>query len=176
MKRLELDFAQPRRRLRLADAAWLAAGVLALAAVAYQHRSVALQRAELQAALATVERASGGERAGPSDPAQADLRALAGEIARVNAVAARLAVPWDVLFADLERAAGHGVTLLGFEPEAEARRLRITARARRFEDMTAYLRRLEATDAFAHAFLTAHEAGEQGTVTFTLTADWVRAP
>ena len=176
MRRLELDFAHPRRRLRVADGAWLAAGMLALAVVAFQHRSLAVQRGELEAALVQMDKSSGGQRAASTDPARADLRALAGEISRVNAVAARLAVPWDVLFADLEAASGQGVTLVGFEPEAEARRLRITARARRFEDMTAYLRRLEATDAFDHAFLTAHEAGEHGTVTFTLTADWVRTP
>ena len=29
MKRLELDFAHPRRRFRVADGAWLVAGVLA---------------------------------------------------------------------------------------------------------------------------------------------------
>jgi Tfp pilus assembly protein PilN len=176
MRRLELDFAHPRRRLRSADGAWVAVGVLALAAVAFQHRTLAMQRGELEAALVRMDRSSGGERSASTDPARADLRALAGEISRVNAVAARLAVPWDVLFADLEEASGHGVTLLGFEPEADARRLRITARARRFEDMTAYLRRLEATDAFDHAFLTAHESGEQGAVTFTLTANWVRTP
>lgn len=176
MKRLELDFAHPRRRFRVADGAWLVAGVLAFAAVAFEHRSLAVQRAELEAALAQADRSSAGERFGSTDPARADLRALAAEISRVNAVAARLAVPWDVLFADLEAAAGQGVTLLGFEPEAEARRLRISARARRFEDMTAYLRRLEATDAFDHVFLAAHETGERGAVTFTLTAAWSRSP
>jgi Tfp pilus assembly protein PilN len=176
MKRLELDFAHPRRRLRVADAAWLAVGVLAVATVAFQHRSLALQQGELEAALVRLNRSTGDQRPASADPARADLRALAGEISRINAVAARLAVPWDMLFTDLESVSGHGVTLLGFEPEAEARRLRITARARRLEDMTAYLRRLEATDAFDHAFLTAHEAGERGAVTFTLTANWVRTP
>jgi Tfp pilus assembly protein PilN len=177
MIRLELDFAHPRRRLRVGDLAFLAAGVLALAAVGFQHRSAVMQRDVLDAARVQLEdRSQAGARGSSADPAQSDLRALAGEISRVNAVAARLAVPWDLLFADLEAAAGQGVTLLGFEPEAEARRLRITARARRFEDMTAYLRRLEATDAFDHAFLTAHEAGDRGAVTFTLTADWVRSP
>jgi Tfp pilus assembly protein PilN len=174
MRRLELDFAHPRRRLRATDVAWVVVGVLALAVVAFEHRSLAVQRGELQAALVRIDGSAGGENAGSADAARADLRALAGEISRVNAVAARLAVPWDALFGDLEEASGHGVTLLGFEPEAEARRLRISGRARSFKDMTAYLRRLDATDAFDHVFLTAHEAAEQGAVTFTLTADWVR--
>ena len=176
MKRVELDFAHPRRRFRLADGAWLAAGMLALAAVAWQHRELAAQRDELEAALVQMDRAAGRGPAASTDPARADLRELAREVARVNVVAARLAVPWHALFADLEAASGHGVTLLGFEPEAEAGRLRITARARRFEDMTAYLRRLEATSAFHDAFLAAHESAAGGVVTFTLTAQWVRTP
>jgi hypothetical protein len=177
MRRLELDFAHPRRRLRARDLAWLAAGVLALAAVGLEHRSIAAQRGEVEVMLARTYRApAGGEGVASPDPARADLRALAGEISRVNAVAARLAVPWDVLFADLEEASGQGVTLVGFEPEAEAGRLRISARARRFEDMTAYLRRLEATAAFDHVFLATHEAGDRGTVVFTLTAHWSRSP
>ena len=60
MRRLELDFAHPRRRLRVADGAWLAAGMLALAVVAFQHRSLAVQRGELEAALVQMDKSSGG--------------------------------------------------------------------------------------------------------------------
>ena len=53
------------------------------------------------------------------------------------------------------------------------RRLRISGEAQRFEDVTHYLRQLEAAPGLQNVFLAAHELRDRG-VTFTLTADWIR--
>jgi hypothetical protein len=173
--RLHVEFGRPAPVLRAGDLAWLACGVAALGISLWQYGQVAGQSAELRSVLAEADRFSQRQMAPAFDPNRPDARALAADVARANAVAARLQVPWDALFSDLEVAGGEGVTLLGFEPEGGMRRLRISGEARRFEDLTQYLRRLEGTPAFRNVFLTAHELRDRGLLTFTLTADWVRS-
>jgi hypothetical protein len=174
MARFDIDFAHPARRPRAAEWIVLALGALALAACAWQYTQLAREQAQLQAALENADRFSRRETRTPTG-SPGEIKALAAEVARVNTVAARLSVPWETLFSDLEASSGPQVTLLGFEPEADAGRLRITGEARRFEDITAYLRRLEGTLTFRNVFLASHEVRDRA-VTFTLTADWVRAP
>ena len=174
MALLEIDFAHPRRRLRAGELAVLAIGIAAAAAAGWQYTVLAAERTRLEAALGEAERFTRREIRTPTGSGP-DAKALAADVARANAVAARLSVPWETLFADLEASSGQSITLLGFEPEADARRLRITGEARRFEDITQYLRVLEGTQAFQNVFLTTHEVRDRA-VAFTLTADWVRTP
>jgi hypothetical protein len=171
--RLQLEFASRKRGIRPADAALVGVGALVLGLAAWQYGMLAAERASLQAAVEDAQRFAQRQTTQPLDPNRPDARALAADIARANAVAARLQVPWDTLFTDLESAAGAGVTLTGFEPEGGMRRLRITGEARRFEDVTQYLRQLEAAPGLQNVFLTAHELRDRG-LTFTLTADWIR--
>lgn len=170
---LQLEFAQQARRLSTPELAALAVGGMLLAAAAWQYGDIAGERAALRSTLADADRFSRRQVAPALDTSRAEGRALAADVARANAVAARLNVPWDTLFTDLELAAGDGIVLVGFEPEGGMRRLRISGEARNFEDLTQYLRRLEGTPALQNVFLTAHEQRDRG-LTFTLTADWVQ--
>jgi hypothetical protein len=147
--------------------------MFAAAGAGWQYQALATERAGLERALADAERFIRRDSR-PFIGDRVDPKARA-EMARANAVAARLAVPWQALFADLEATSGKGVTLLGFEPEAGARRLRIVGEAPGFEDIAAYLRRLEASSTFRDAFLVSHELRDQ-IVGFTLSADWERRP
>jgi Tfp pilus assembly protein PilN len=171
--RLQLEFASRPRGMQPADAALVGVGALVLGLAAWQYGMLAAERGSLQAAVADAQRFAQRQTTQSLDPNRPDARALAADIARANAVAARLQVPWDLLFSDLESAAGAGVTLTGFEPEGGMRRLRITGEARRFEDVTQYLRQLEAAPGLQNVFLSAHELRDRG-LTFTLTADWIR--
>lgn len=172
--RLALEFGRHSPTVRATDAAWLAVGAAVLGFAGWQYAGLATERADLRAALADADRFTRRQTTRPLEASGAEARLLAADVARANAVAARLQVPWEALFTDLETAAGEGITLLGFEPEGGMRRLRITGEARRFEDLTQYLRRLEATPALHNVFLTGHELRGQG-VTFTLNADWIRS-
>jgi Tfp pilus assembly protein PilN len=105
-----------------------------------------------------------------------DPKLVAQEVVRANAVLANLAVPWDALFGELESASNANVALLSIQPEAGGRKVQLAGEARRFEDLLAYVARLEATPGFAHVFLTEHEmrnSGGQRAVSFTIGADWV---
>jgi Tfp pilus assembly protein PilN len=105
-----------------------------------------------------------------------DQKLLAQEVGRANAVLASLTLPWDAMFGELESAANANVGLLAIQPDASGRQVRLAGEARNFEELLAYVARLESTAGFANVLLATHElkpGGAERSVAFTLTADWV---
>jgi Tfp pilus assembly protein PilN len=170
MQRLHLDFLRPAPRRQLPGAALLALGIAVAGAAAWRHHALVTEVSSLGERLAA-QRAAARER----PPRGAEPKQLATEVGRANAVLASLGVPWDAMFAELEAAASETVALLVIEPAAGGR-IRLAGEARRFDDLLAYVVRLEATPGFANVFLAGHElrgAGPDRPVAFTLAADWV---
>ncbi len=174
MRTLELDFLNPRRPRTRLGLLVLVAGVAATLAVGFRAQSLADQAQVLSQRVGDSRKVA--RRDVPADGAPArDPKLVAQEVLRANAVLANLAVPWDALFGELEAAASGNVALLAIQPAAGGRKVQLSGEARRFDDLLAYISRLEGTAGFANVFLTEHElrgGGERG-VTFTLTADWV---
>lgn len=148
--RLELDYLAPPRR-----AAW--PGVLVLAASLalgaylferYRDAREALAGLEAQTGLLSPERRP--VRALPRERLEAEAKAA-------EAVVRQLTVPWASLIATLEQASSREVALLQLQPEAEQRRLRLTAEARDREAMFAYVARLEKAPALAEVHLVSHQ-------------------
>lgn len=174
MRALHLDFlhpAAPRLRLGLA---LLALGIAASGAVAWRHYVLITQIDELGTRVADTDRLARRDlprmREAASDP-----KLVAQEVSRANAVLASLTLPWDAMFGGLEAASNPGVALLGVQPAANGRQVRLIGEAHRFEDLLAYIARLEATGGFANVFLASHELKQSGaaeSVAFTLNADW----
>jgi hypothetical protein len=105
-----------------------------------------------------------------------DPKALADEVRNANAVLAQLTIPWEALFREIEAAADGSIALLSIQPDAATRALRITGEGKRFEDVLAYIGRLESRPALAKVFLASHElrlGGSQRSVAFALVARWV---
>jgi Tfp pilus assembly protein PilN len=105
-----------------------------------------------------------------------DPKALVDEVRNANAVLAQLTIPWDALFSEIEAAGDRTIALLSIQPDAGTRALRITGEARRFEDVLAYVGRLEQRPGIANVFLASHElrqGGAQRPVAFALVAQWV---
>lgn len=167
MRRLRLDFAPAPRGVAPAGFALLAVGAVALAAALWAYGSARADRDALQAALQR-RPASGSSRSAAS-------QARGPESMRAEGVLASLGLPWAALFDALEATAGQGVVLTGLQPEAEARRVRITGQARRFDDIADYAGRLQGTGILANVQLVAHETRDQRTQ-FTLQADWGARP
>lgn len=176
MRAVDLDFlAKHRTRTRLGLLVLLA-GVGAVAAVGLRAQAVTTQ---IDAARQKIGDTSNPSKrpvaAAPTEPAR-DPKLVAQEIVRANAVLANLAVPWDALFGELESAASGNVALLAIQPAAGGRKVQLSGEARRFEDLLAYVSRLESTKGFANVFLSEHEmrvSGGERVVSFTVTADWV---
>ena len=148
--RLELDYLAPPRR-----AAW--PGVLILVAslglgahlgMRYHEGKQALVRIETESGLLSPERRP--VRALPRERLQAESKAA-------DLVVRQLTVPWAGLVAALEKAATPNTALLQLQPDADQRRLRLTAEARDREAMFAYVQRLEGSPALADVHLVSHQ-------------------
>lgn len=175
MRALRLDFLHPTPPRRKLGLALLVLGIAAAGAAAWRYQSLVAETDALTARVADTKRMARRDLPQMRQLA-ADPKVLAQEIVRANMVLSSLSVPWDGMFGELEAAANANVTLLGIQPEASGRQVRLAGEARRYEDLLAYVARLEATEGFANVFLAGHElkaGGATRPVAFTLTADWV---
>lgn len=173
MRTLELDFLNPGRARTRLGLLLLLAGVGATLAVGFRAQTLAEQVQVLNQRVGDSRKLARRDGPATAEPAR-DPKIVAQEVIRANAVLANLAVPWDALFGELESAASGNVALLAIQPASGGRKVQLSGEARRFEDLLAYVARLEGTAGFANVFLTEHELrGADRAVTFTVTADWV---
>lgn len=92
-----------------------------------------------------------------------------------NAIIDRLSLPWEGLFSALEVTGSGNVALLGIEPDAARRVVRVTAEARNSTAMLAYLKRLQGTRTLSDVVLVRHEVQTEDPalpVRFVLTGTW----
>jgi hypothetical protein len=166
LPRLEIDFVAPRRRSRVLGAAVLVLSLGLGGALAERYRAaqVALERMETQQGLL---------RAGTNPVRGVPRERLEEGIKQAEAVMRQLALPWGAIVRTIEEAATPEVAVLQLEPQARERQLRLTALARRQEEMGEYLRRLAAAPALADVHLASHQvlAGDpQRPIQFTVLA------
>jgi Tfp pilus assembly protein PilN len=175
--RLHLDFVRPHAPRTWVGASLLAAGAFAAVATLAEYRALAGETERLEARIADTQRMA--RRDLPRlRQAALDPKAFADEVRNANAVLAQLTIPWDGLFREIEAAGDGTIVLLSIQPDAGTRAVRITGEARRFEDVLAYVGRLERRPGLANVFLASHElrqGGAQRPVTFALVAQWVDA-
>ena len=148
--RLELDYLAAPRRAAWPGALLLAAS-LALGSylgVRYHEGRQALVRLETESGLLSPERRP--VRVLPRERLQSESKAA-------EAVVRQLTVPWAALIAALEKASTRDTALLQLQPDADQRRLRLTAEARNREAMFAYVQRLERSPALAEVHLVSHQ-------------------
>jgi Tfp pilus assembly protein PilN len=175
MRALELDFLNPVRTRTRLGLLVLLAGLGAIAAVGFRAQTLDDQVQVLRQRVGDSRKLVRRDTPATNEPAR-DPKLVAQEVIRANAVLSNLAVPWDALFGELESAASGNVALLAIQPASGGRKVQLSGEARRFEDLLAYVARLEGTAGFGSVFLTEHElraSGGERVVTFTVTADWV---
>lgn len=150
MRRVNLDYLAPPRRLP-----WLGLGLLTLSLAVggqltfmYREAQVELARLEAAANLASPERRP--MRAIPRER-------LDEETKSAEAVVRELTLPWAPLLRSLEEAAMRDVAILQLQPDAHLRVVKLTAEARTQEAMFAYLRRLAAAKNLGEAHLVSHQ-------------------
>jgi len=175
MRPLHLDFLHPARRRGAPGMVLLIAGIACVAGAAWQFTTLRQSITQIEARLTETQRMAQRQRP-PVAVSPAEAKLLAQDVGRANAVLASLNVPWDRLFRDLETASSEAVGLTGVQPEGGGRQVRITGEARRFEDVLAYVKRLEATPGLANVLLASHEmrtGAALRTFQFTVVADWI---
>lgn len=84
------------------------------------------------------------------------------EAAFARGVIMKISLPWNDLFKALNAIQAEEVQLLGVEPDAEARTVRISAEARNIPAMLTYVARLESNAYFRSVGLLQHEIRSEG--------------
>lgn len=181
MSTSRIDFAPPsllRALTRAHPVAWLAgvAGLAACIGAGVQGYRLDEQSARLQAALQTLH-AQQARAAAPATQGPPVTEAQAGAI---NAVAARLNLPWRDLFRTIEAATPPDrIALLELSPDPSRRAVKGSAEARNAEDMLAYVTKLGEQPFFASVSLVRHEVNEQDPnrpLRFQFVAEWRDLP
>jgi len=172
MRALNLDFRDDKPWLKRSG--WIALILVcaALGQMTWHYHSV-IDRSETQQARldAMSDRAhlSRFSRHFTQNPRfEADMRSA-------QKVLVRLDQPWDRLFSAVESAAGSDVALLGINPDPTKGLVRITGEAKKYEDVIAYARRLEANKFLTGIHLQNHQVqthDPEQPVRFTLGAYW----
>ena len=168
--RVRLDFVAPVHKAPVVGALLLAAGIGAMATVAFAFDRKLRERNRLEAVLEPAAR----PRHSAPDP-----ETLKGA-AEAAAVERELGIPWTRLLAELEdasRDSASSVSLLHVEPDPGKRQLRITAEVRNLPDALNYLKRLQKIAALRFPMLESHERlkdDPQHPLRVKLSAEWRR--
>lgn len=78
----------------------------------------------------------------------------------INRAIRQLNLPWERLFAEVEKRLDNQLALLALEPDAANRVLRIYAETGSTTEMLAFVRALEESDFLSDVFLVRHEINE----------------
>jgi hypothetical protein len=178
MPALQLDFARARRPASAAGRALLAAGVLALAAVAALHGH---EWQALQAARAAADaRAQAAARTPPPRPLPPPAPEALATATRASAALAR---PWGRWLRDLELAhgapGGASVALVSLDARGDTRSARLVAEARSMDAAVDYIERLRRSVGAPTVVLGQHELRGDGPVPllrFTADIAWPATP
>ncbi|ACT50275.1 PilN domain-containing protein [Methylovorus glucosotrophus] len=158
MRALRVDFIadnQPKGWGRL-----LAAAGILLALIGWQgYAAIQHQTEAVQSALAEASKQAG--LAPSRQPRQASSPATQHAMQQARSLADFLQIPWGDLFAGLEAASSPDFALLGIEPDARKRQLKLTAEADSRDAVFDYMQRLEATPQFSHVILLKHEKQQE---------------
>lgn len=173
MGRLRVNFVDDPR-----SAGWLRWALLALGVLLAADVGRSLY--ETQAALERAEARAWRVAAAPPAPVpEADPEALERQIKAAQEVIERLSLPWNALFAELERARRDGVSLTSVEPEAGTRALALTGEAKDLYTLAGYVETLKASKGLSDVYLARHEQRRnerQRPVAFQVSANWKSLP
>ncbi|MEQ1767532.1 MAG: PilN domain-containing protein [Methylotenera sp.] len=100
---------------------------------------------------------------------------LAEVIKFSNRAIYQLNLPWDILFTQLEAAKSEGVALLGIEPNAQNKAIKVEGEAKDYAAMLKYVRTLSEQGVLQSVYLTEHKMDDQNPdkpIHFTLEASW----
>lgn len=176
MRALNLDFAKRSSPLRQVSVVMLIVAIATAAYLAkiYVDRTEELERWEEK--WRTLQRQQSKEvSATPAN--KMEFEQLQAEIKAANRVIARLSMPWDTLFREIETSITPDVTLLNVEPDTEKNEVRITAETKTFTSMLEYEKALQGIAIFKNAHVISHQIQTQDPqrpVRFVVIAQWLQ--
>jgi Tfp pilus assembly protein PilN len=177
MKKVRIDFAPPglaRSLLRTPRSAWVLVWVLGFAALSLAFAHAGLERRQREIALLAAQ-SQLRTQAPPAAAVAVRPPVPEGQAAAVNAAVLQLNLPWRALHDAVQAGTPASIALLALEPDAHRNTLRITAEAKRSDDMIAYVERLQKVEWFSAVLLSRHEINEQDPnrpIRFQVDAQW----
>ncbi|MCW5623152.1 MAG: PilN domain-containing protein [Burkholderiales bacterium] len=171
---LQLDFIRPAGDRRGLGFLLLVAGLLAAGAAFLDYDATRAEHTRWADKLADTQRLA--RRTLPNfAPAEAPSRESAQALQAANLVLDQLTLPWDGLFADVERAVTPDIALLAVQPDPKNRALNLGGEARDLNGLLTFLARLESTPGLRDVHLTQHEVrvnDPHRPIAFTAQARW----
>lgn len=174
MRRINLDYQ--RRRTNYPARVLLVVGCLAAAVASYGAWTQAQSLSVLEEKLARLDRQRPERLERRDDKANP---ALTSELREAHALQAALNRRWRELFDAIEHAQNPDIALLSIEPDAGKGSLLVSAEARNYAAMLAYLQCLEQTPVLRNALLVQHNVQQkvaEHPIRFTLSAIWEQSP
>ena len=171
LQRIYLNHATAPRQHNPFGIGLLLAGAVAAVAVFLILQQLGTREAALEADMLRLRQPQTGHTIRLDGKENAARRE---ETAAVQAVLDELALPWQPLFTALERLNLPEVRVLAVEPNAERRKVRITAEAASVGDMLDYVASLGDAPMFSDVFLMSHEheTGAAMPFRFVVEAAW----
>ena len=171
MRAASLDLSRERERIPPWQWVALALGALAVFLVSLEYAQLRKQSRALEQRLAEFQR----DRPAPVRASAIDA-ALVREIEAANRIAARLTLPWEALFHEIEAAQTAEIALLSIQPNVARRSVQLDGEARNADATLEYIAALEAQSALANVSLLSHEIRQEDAekpVRFSIQARWV---
>jgi Tfp pilus assembly protein PilN len=173
MRPLALDYQRAPGGSNRAGVALFVIGAVAAVVLVQTLARLDQRTIELQAQLGRLERRHVPVTKGRLTEAQS--KQLSEQVAFADAVAERLTLPWEDVLQAIESARAKDVALLGLDPDATKRLVRINAEARTRPAMLAFVQQLSGDARLRDVHLIEHEsqAQTQGlAVRFAVQAAW----
>ncbi len=174
MRALHLDYREDRRYLGVLGLLLLLMVVVLAGATAWYFNALRQEKIHLEALVDKFESRIQGNQS-IVDRSRMDPAQLEEVIKFSNQVIHQLNRPWDSLFAQLEKARGDNIALLGIEPDMKSPVIHIVGEAKNYAAMLDYVRKLSETGALRGVYLVDHKMEEQNAdhpIKFTLEALW----
>jgi hypothetical protein len=177
MKALGIDFGWSKRPTgRILGMLMLGAAVAGATGQGWHYLQLRTEAEAWQADLGRIDRSANAPRVKDSPE---ERERLLAELRYANRIIDKLDTPWDALFGAVETTEGEQAVLLGVEPDAERREVRLTGEAKDSAAMLDYLRELRGMPAIRDAHLTGHQINvedPQRPVRFIVQANWTEPP
>lgn len=172
MRQLSLDYLRDNQTQHRVGMIMVALAVVGVVALGIYYRNLTVQSARLEDSVATMKLRLG--HAGITTSAT-DAQQAVVEIKDANEVIMQMTLPWNELFNALEEANSNNIALLGIEPDARRRVVRVSGEAKNAEALFAYLRALQAIKSMSGVYLKSQQVQERNPekpIRFTLDASW----
>ena len=174
MRHLSLDYLRDDPTQHRVGLMMVAVAVVSVVAMGIYYWNLTIQSARLEAAVAKAEQKLHLGHAGMMTSAISAQQAVV-EIKEANEVIMQMSLPWNELFSALEEANSNNIALLGIEPDARNRLVRVSGEAKNSEALFAYLRSLQAIKSMSGVYLKSQQVQERNRekpIRFTLDASW----